>query len=399
MIYRDYLGKQGDVIMIFYGKQDVDKKDIQAVVDVLKSDFLTQGPSVERFEKRVADYCGAKYAVAVTNATSALHIACLAAGLGENDILWTTPITFTASANCGRYCGADVDFVDIDDNTYNISVDALEAKLKRAKIANKLPKIVVPVHLAGQSCDMVHIHELSQKYGFKVLEDASHATGADYLGGKVGSCQYSDMAVFSFHPVKIITTGEGGMVLTNNADLYEKLILYRSHGITRDSHLMTHEADGPWYYQQILLGFNYRMTDMQAALGYSQMNRIDTFVTRRRELVARYNELLKGLPLLIPHVMDGAKPSWHIYIVRMDKTKIRKSKKKIFAEMKERGIVLNLHYIPVHTQPYYEQLGHKPEECPVAMKYYDEAFTLPLYYSLTDEQQDEVVKALKEVLI
>lgn len=384
--------------MIYYGKQNVNEKDIQAVVEVLKSDFLTQGPAIEKFERTVAEYCGAKYAVAVTNATSALHIACKAAGLGHGDWLWTSPITFTASANCGRYCGANVDFVDIDDRTYNMSVEVLEEKLKKAKNEGKLPSVVVPVHLAGQSCDMERIHALSQEYGFTVLEDASHATGADYKDTKVGSCKYSDMTVFSFHPVKIITTGEGGMVLTNSKELYDKLCLYRSHGITRDPKLMTHEADGPWYYQQVELGYNYRMTDIQAALGSSQMQRLDEFVSRRRYLAARYNELLKGLPLRTPYQHPDTKPSWHIYVVRVDFDKVKKTKKQIFAEMKERGIVLNLHYIPVHTQPYYEKLGHKPEECPVSLQYYKEAFTLPLYYSLTDEQQDEIVRALEFVL-
>lgn len=384
--------------MIYYGKQNINEDDIQSVIDVLKSDFLTQGPAIEKFERTVAEYCGAKYAVAVTNATSALHIACKAAGLGHGDVLWTSPITFTASANCGRYCGADVDFVDIDDKTYNMSADILEEKLKQAQKDGKLPKVVVPVHLAGQSCDMERIHALSKEYGFTVLEDASHATGADYKDTKVGSCKYSDMTVFSFHPVKIITTGEGGMVLTNRKDLYDKLCLYRSHGITRDADLMTHEADGPWYYQQVELGYNYRMTDIQAALGTSQMQRLDEFVSRRRYLAARYNALLNGLPLRTPYQHPDTKPSWHIYVVRVDFDKVKKTKKQIFAEMKERGIVLNLHYIPVHTQPYYEKLGHKPEECPVSFRYYKEAFTLPLYYSLTDEQQDEIVRALEFVL-
>ena len=385
--------------MIYYGRQMIDEDDIDAVIEVLKSDFITQGPAVKRFEESVANYVGVKYAVAVTNATSALHISCLAAGLSESDYLWTSPITFTASANCGRYCGADIDFVDIDDKTYNMSVTVLEAKLKKAEKAGKLPKIVVPVHLAGQSCDMKRIQELSQEYGFTVIEDASHATGADYLGGKVGSCKFSDMTVFSFHPVKIITTGEGGMVLTNNKDLYDRLCLYRSHGITRDAKLMTQEADGPWYYQQVDLGFNYRMTDVQAALGYSQLQKLDKFVARRRNLAARYDELLKGLPLRTPVVMEGANPSWHLHLVRIDFTKVKKTKKQIFMEMKEKGITLNLHYIPVHTQPYYEKLGHKPEECPVSLEYYREALTLPLYYSLTNEQQEVVVKALKEVLV
>lgn len=382
--------------MIFYGRQSVNEDDIASVVKILKSDFLTQGPAIERFEKCVAEYCGAKYAVAVTNATSALHIACLSAGLDSSGSLWTSPITFTASANCGRYCGADVEFVDIDKDTYNMSVQVLEEKLQTAK---RLPKIVVPVHLAGQSCDMKKIFELAKKYNFTVLEDAAHAVGADYLNAKVGSCQYSDMAVFSFHPVKIITTGEGGMILTNRKDLYEKLLLYRSHCITRNPDWMTHDSDGSWYYQQIDLGFNYRMTDIQAALGFSQMQRLDKFVERRRELAARYDEKLKNLPLKTPCVLPDTNPSWHLYIVRVDFDKVKKTKQQIFDEMKARGVTLNLHYIPVHTQPYYEKLGHRPEECPNSLEYYRDAMTLPLYYSLTDEQQDEVVKALEEVLL
>ncbi|MCI7267474.1 MAG: UDP-4-amino-4,6-dideoxy-N-acetyl-beta-L-altrosamine transaminase [Veillonellaceae bacterium] len=381
--------------MIYYGHQHITEKDIQAVERVLHSDWLTQGPAIEAFEKKVANYCGAKYAVAVTNATSALHIACKAAGLGEGDVLWTSPITFTASANCGRYCGADVDFVDIDDKTYNMSVAELRHKLEAAI---KKPKVVIPVHLAGQSCDMEAIKALADEYGFKIIEDASHATGADYKNTKVGSCRYSDMTVFSFHPVKIVTTGEGGIVLTNNKELYEKLKLYRSHGITRDSDLMTQEADGPWYYQQIELGFNYRMTDMQAALGCSQMDSLDEFVARRRYLVKRYNEKLKNLPLRTPYQDEATNPSWHIYIIRVDFTKVKLSKKEIFARMRDSGIVLNLHYIPVHTQPYYQKLGFQKGDFPVSEKYYEEAITLPLYYDLTDEQQDEVIEALKEVL-
>lgn len=382
--------------MIFYGKQSIDQNDIDAVVEVLKSDLLTQGPTIEKFEKCVAEYCGAKYAVVVTSATAALHISCIAAGLGKGDILWTSPITFTASANCGRYCGADVDFVDIDPATYNMSVAELEKKLQAAEIK---PKVVVPVHLAGQSCEMDKIYRLSQEYGFKVIEDASHAIGADYKATKVGCCKYSDMTVFSFHPVKIVTTGEGGMVLTNDKDLYEKLVLYRSHGITRDSKLMTRTADGPWYYQQIDLGFNYRMTDMQAALGYSQMQKVDEFVSKRRYLAERYNELLKNInDIQLPYQNEDTNSSWHLYVVRVDFSKISKTKQQIFAEIKEKGIRLNLHYIPVHTQPYYESLGFKDGDFPNSEKYYEEAFTLPLYYSLTDEQQDYIVKSLVEVL-
>ncbi|WP_313995325.1 UDP-4-amino-4,6-dideoxy-N-acetyl-beta-L-altrosamine transaminase [uncultured Selenomonas sp.] len=385
--------------MIYYGKQDINEADMQAVEAVLRSDFLTQGPAIERFEQRVAQYCGVKYAVAVCNATSALHIACLAAGLGKGDLLWTSPITFVASANCARYCGADVDFVDIDENTYNMSVPALEQKLQEAKRQGRLPKIVVPVHMAGQSCDMRAIKKLSEEYGFTLLEDASHCIGADYSDTKVGSCAYSDMAVLSFHPVKIITTGEGGMVLTNDAALYERLCLYRSHGITRDPKRMTKESDGDWYYQQVALGFNYRMTDIQAALGASQMDRLDVFVARRRALAARYDELLRDLPLRTPFVLEEAQPSWHLYIVRIDFDRVRKTKQEIFAEMREKGIALNLHYIPVHTQPYYEALGFHAEDCPAAVEYYREALTLPLYPSMTDAEQEMAARALREVLI
>lgn len=380
--------------MIYYGRQSVNEQDIKAVEEVLRSDFLTQGPAIERFEQRVAEYCGVKYAVAVTNATSALHIACKAAELSRGDTLWTSPITFVASANCGRYCGAKVDFVDIDDVTYDMSVDELEKKL----VAGGRPKVVVPVHLCGQSCDMERIYALSKKYSFTVIEDASHALGATYKDTRVGSCKYSDMTVFSFHPVKIITTGEGGMVLTNNQELYEKLVLYRSHGITRDASKMTKESDGPWYYQLIELGYNYRMTDIQAALGYSQMERLDTFVARRRQLAQRYDELLADLPIRIPKQSADTNSSWHIYVVRLDKTRTSKSKVEIFEEMKKRGVTLNLHYIPVHLQPYYQALGFKQGDFPASERYYEEAFTLPIYYELTDEQQDQVVKALREVL-
>ena len=381
--------------MIYYGHQHITNEDIEAVREVLTSDFLTQGPAIERFERSVAGYCGAAYAVAVTNATAALHIACQAAGLGKGDVLWTSPVTFVASANCARYCGADVDFVDIDDKTYNMSVAALEKKLKTAK---KLPKVVVPVHLAGQSCAMQRIWELSREYGFTVIEDASHAIGASYQDDQVGSCTYSDMTVFSFHPVKIITTGEGGMVLTNRQELCDALQLYRSHGITRDPSRMTRGADEPWYYEQIALGCNYRMTDLQAALGASQMTKLDAFVARRRQLVRRYNEKLNGLPIRTPYCLPEANPSWHLYIVRLDPDRVKKSKQEIFAGMKEHGVMLNLHYIPVHLQPYYRALGFGDGDFPVSEQYYREALTLPLYYDLTDAQQDKIIAALRDVL-
>lgn len=381
--------------MISYGRQSINQKDIDSVTKVLQSDFLTQGPMVEAFEKKVAQYCGAKYAVAVCNATAALHIACLAAEVGKGDVVWTAPNTFVASANCALYCDANVDFVDIDDNTYNISVEKLEKKLANSE---KPPKVVIPVHFAGQSCEMEKIHELAKKYNFIVIEDASHAIGADYKDTKVGSCKYSDMVVFSFHPVKIITTGEGGMVLTNNEKLYEKLILYRSHGITRKSELMENKPDGPWYYEQITLGFNYRMTELQATLGFSQMDRLDEFVAKRRNLVRRYDDLLKDLPLRLPYQNAEAKSSWHLYVVRLDFSNLNMDKKEFFAKMSDAGINLNLHYIPVHLQPYYKKLGFKKGDFPVSEKYYDEVFTIPLYYDLSYEQQEHVVNSLKSLL-
>ncbi len=384
--------------MIPYGRQNISEADIQAVVDVLKSDFITQGPAIERFEQAVAGYCGTKYAVTVSSATAALHIACLAAGLQTGDTLWTSPVTFVASANCGRYCGADVDFVDIDPKTYNLSVSELERRLKTAKTSGRLPRVVVPVHLAGQSCEMAAIKTLSEKYGFTVIEDASHAIGGGYQGAKVGSCAYSDMAVFSFHPVKIITTGEGGMILTNREDLYQKLIRLRTHGITRDSALMTHEPDGPWYYQQIALGFNYRMTDLQAALGYSQLQRLDEFVIRRHKLANHYNEKLAGLPLTLPWQHPDAYSAFHLYIVRLQLDKIGLSHREVFEQLREAGIGVNLHYIPVHLQPYYQALGFRPGGFPQAEQYYREAISLPMYYDLTEANQDRVVHALTGIL-
>lgn len=381
-----------------YGRQNINQQDIDAVVEVLRSDWLTQGPAIERFEQAVAEYCGIKYAMAVSSATAALHIACLALGLSAGDILWTSPNTFVASANCGLYCGAEVDFVDIDPHTYNLSVEALEHKLIQAEKAGKLPKVVVPVHLAGQSCEMDKIAALSRKYGFAVLEDASHAIGGHYQSQPVGSCQFSDMAVFSFHPVKIITTGEGGMVVTNRSDLYEKLIRLRTHGITRNPELMQGESHGLWYYQQLELGFNYRMTDIQAALGASQMQRLDEFVSHRRHLAARYNQLFSDFPLVLPWQHPDTESSWHLYIIRLQLDRIAQTHSQVFAEFRQAGIGVNLHYIPVHTQPYYQKLGFNMGDFPDAEKYYQEAISLPIYYDLSDENQERVIAVLRDIL-
>ena len=380
--------------MIYYGRQDINQDDIEAVRAVLASDFLTQGPAIEYFEQTVASYCGAKYAVAVCNATAALHIACRAAGLEPGDVLWTAPNTFVASANCGLYCGSDVDFVDIDAQTYNMSTQELEKKLASSA---KKPKVLVPVHFSGQPCDMEQIHRLAKDHDITIVEDASHAIGAEYKGERVGSCKYSDMTVFSFHPVKIITTGEGGMVLTNNPDLYEKLRLYRSHGITRDPKLMSNN-DGSWYYEQIDLGYNYRVTDMQAALGTSQMKRLPEFLQRRRYLAKRYNELLADLPLILPYQMEGTISSWHLYVACFREDASLTKKERLFQEMKKHGITLNMHYIPVHLQPYYKKMGFSNGDFPVSEAYYEKAFTLPLYYGLSDEEQVTVVEALRDSL-
>ena len=384
--------------MIPYGRQDISDTDIQAVVDVLRSDFLTQGPAVPAFEKAVAAYCGAQHAVAVNSATSALHIACLALGVGPGDWVWTSPITFVASVNCALYCGAQVDFVDIDPQSYNLSVDRLAEKLAQAEQAGRLPKAVIPVHLCGQSCDMAGIHALSQRYGFKIIEDASHAIGGRYKGEPVGNCRYSDITVFSFHPVKIITTGEGGMALTNNENLAKRMQRLRSHGITRDASEMTHAPDGPWYYQQIDLGFNYRMTDLQAALGLSQTQRLDEFVAKRHAIAKNYDELLADLPVVIPWQHADSYSGLHLYVIRLKLGEMKKTHREVFEAMRAAGIGVNLHYIPVHRQPYYERLGFRAGHCPVAERYYTEAISLPMYPGLTEEQQGHVVYALDKAV-
>lgn len=384
--------------MIPYGKQEINQADIDAVLDVLKSDFLTQGPKVPLFEQKVAGHVGAKHALAVNSATSALHIACSALGLGPGDWLWTTPITFVASANCGLYCGAKVDFVDIDPRTYNLCPKALEARLRSAELENALPKVLVAVHLAGQSCDMEAIFTLSKRYGFYVIEDASHAIGGMYQDELIGNGRYSDITVFSFHPVKIITTAEGGMALTNDDELASRMNLLRSHGITRDENLMTRESDGPWYYQQVELGYNYRMTELQAALGISQMDRLDSFVVRRHELAERYDELLAELPIAIPWQHPDSYSGLHLYVIRLRLDVINNTHRDVFEGLRAQGIGVNLHYIPVHTQPYYQKMGFQPEVFPEAMQYYREAISLPMFHGLTDKEQDQVVLALRKAL-
>jgi UDP-4-amino-4,6-dideoxy-N-acetyl-beta-L-altrosamine transaminase len=384
--------------MIPYGKQDITQADIDAVVNVLKSDFLTQGPQVPAFERALMDATGADYALAVNSATSALHIACLALELGQGDTLWTTPITFVASANCGLYCGASVDFVDIDPATYNLCPIALKEKLIQAKQQGTLPKVLVAVHLCGQPCDMKAIHALSVEYGFKVIEDASHAIGGRYLDQPIGSCKYSDITVFSFHPVKIVTTAEGGVALTNSKDLADKMALYRSHGITRDEALMENASHGGWYYEQVDLGFNYRMTELQAALGVSQMSRLSEFVSARHQLAARYYEKLASLPIVLPYQLPNTYSGLHLYVIRLNLNEISKTHKEVFDALRENGIGVNLHYIPVHLQPYYQKLGFKLGDFPHAENYYSNAISLPMFHGMTHEQQDEVISKLTSIL-
>lgn len=385
--------------IIPYGRQAISEDDIQAVVDVLRSDFLTQGPAVPKFESTIAAYCNAQYAVAVNSATSALHIACLSLGVGPGDVVWTTPLTFVATANCALYCGAEIDFVDIDPLSYNLSVKCLKEKLKQAQKTGCLPKVVIPVHLCGQACEMVEIHKLGQQYGFKIIEDASHAIGGKYQNEPIGNCRYSDITVFSFHPVKIITTAEGGMALTNNKKVAKRMQLLRSHGITRDEVSMTRMPDGPWYYQQIDLGFNYRMTDLQAALGVSQMQRLDKFVSRRHGIARQYDELLSDLPVICPWQHPDSYSGLHLYVIRLELAKLERTHRQIFECMRQAGIGVNLHYIPVYLQPFYAKLGFKPGYCIESEKYYAEAISLPMYPELTDAQQQKVITELSKAMV
>ena len=383
--------------MIPYGRQEITEEDISEVEKVLRSDFLTQGPIVPKFEQSVANYCGVSHAIAVNSATSALHIACLALDLGPGDLLWTSPNTFVASANCGRYCGADIDFVDIDPKTYNMSVDALSEKLIEAEKLGKLPKIVVPVHFAGQPCEMVSIQNLSKLYGFKIIEDASHAIGANYDKIKVGSCTHSDVTVFSFHPVKIITTGEGGMVLTNNKEIADKISRLRAHGITKDKAKMEERpVDEIWNYQQIDLGYNYRMNDISAALGLNQMKRLDQYVKRRHQIAKYYDTELRNLPFFTPWQLPNVYSSYHLYPILVKVNSDFKTQREVYDELRKSDIDVNLHYIPVHRHPYYEHLGFKKNDFPVAEKFHQEAISIPMFAMLKNEDQKYVIETLKK---
>lgn len=381
-----------------YGKQDINEDDIQAVVDVLRSDWLTQGPAVPAFEGAVAKYCGVSHALAVNSATSALHLACRALDVGPGDLVWTSPITFVASANCALYCGAEIDFVDIDLNTANISIEALSIKLKQAEREDRLPKVIIPVHMGGLSCDMQAIAELAEQYGFRVVEDASHAVGGRYQDAPVGNCRYSDISIFSFHPVKIMTTAEGGMALTDDEHLARKMDLLRSHGVTRDPALMQGENHGSWYYQQVDLGYNYRMSDIQAALGLSQLQRLDQFVQRRTLLADRYDVLLKSLPVITAGRAPHCSSAWHLYVIRLELDQLEKGRRSIFEELRNAGLGVNVHYIPVHTQPFFEDRGFAKGDFPNAENYYASALTLPLFPKMTEVQQDRIVATLQEVL-
>ncbi len=386
--------------MIPYGRQAISQQDIDSVIDVLKSDFLTQGPQVPLFENEIKAATQVNHAVAVNSATSALHLACLALGLSKGDIVWTTPISFVATANCALYCGADVDFVDIDPATYNLSASELEKKLTYAQLHNlPLPKIVIPVHLCGQSCDMDKIHALSKIYDFSIIEDASHAIGGKYQGNPIGNCEFSDITVFSFHPVKIITTAEGGVATTNSSKLAQKMALLSSHGITRDDEMMTEPSHGAWYYQQIELGFNYRMTEMQAALGVSQLTRLAEFVDDRNRLAKRYNEQLRNLPVILPKQIKDSYSAYHLYVIKLKLTDLKLTHKQFFDALRVKKIGVNLHYIPIHMQPYYQALGFKVGQFPEAEKYYEQAISIPLFHQMTNEQQDTVIRALKDILI
>ncbi|MAF76566.1 MAG: UDP-4-amino-4,6-dideoxy-N-acetyl-beta-L-altrosamine transaminase [Halobacteriovoraceae bacterium] len=381
-----------------YGRQHITNEDIQNVVRVLKSDFITQGPEVKAFEEAIAKKVGAKYSLAVNSATSALHIAIKAMGVGSGDYVWTSPITFVASSNCALYEGAKVDFVDIDPVTYNFSYDAFCRKLEEAKKEGKVPKVIIPVHFSGQSCEMEKISALCREYGVKIIEDASHAIGAKYKDSYVGNCKYSDVTVFSFHPVKIVTTGEGGVALTNSPDIFTKMELYRSHGVTRDLNLINNKNEGAWYYEQVGLGYNYRITDIQAALGLSQLNRLDEYILKRHEISLRYKELLEGFPLILPSEIEDSYSAYHLYVVQIDKSRSSVRRREVFDFMRSKNIGVNVHYIPVHTQPYYQSIGFEKGMFPISENFYDSALSLPMFPTLTEDEQIYVCETLKEAL-
>jgi UDP-4-amino-4,6-dideoxy-N-acetyl-beta-L-altrosamine transaminase len=377
-----------------YGRQYIDESDVESVIATLRSDFITQGPAIPGFEQKMAEFVGARFAVAVSSATAALHLGALALDLGPGDLLWTCPNTFVSSANCARFTGADVDFVDLDPRTYNVSVNALKAKLESS---TRKPKVLVPVHFSGQPCEMAAIRQLCNQHGIKVMEDASHAVGAEFQGMRIGASQHSELTVFSFHPVKILTTGEGGMIVTNDAKLFQKLVRLRSHGITRDPEYMEDPPEDPWYYQQIELGYNYRITDIQAALGCTQLEKLPHFLQRRRQLAARYNKKLSKLPLILPWQHPDTLSSWHLYVVQVDETRTELSRRQVFDALRDRGVLPQIHYIPVHLQPYYRRLGFEEGDYPNAEAYYDRALSLPMFFSLTDAEQDHVVKSIEEI--
>jgi UDP-4-amino-4,6-dideoxy-N-acetyl-beta-L-altrosamine transaminase len=381
-----------------YSRQDIDDADIAAVVEALRADFITQGPSVPRFERLVADYCGSRYAIAASNGTTALHLACCALEIGPGDLVWTSPISYVASANCARYCGAEVDFVDIDPYTVNLSPAALEQKLTEAKRAGRLPKAIIPVHFGGASCDMASIARLARDNGVAIIEDASHALGATYHGKRVGSCEYSDIVVLSFHPVKMITTGEGGMLTTQSDSLRERIELLRSHGVTRNPAILERKDPGGWYYEQHALGFNYRLTDIQAALGASQMRRLDGFIEQRRRIAARYRQLLAALPVAMQSEEENTRSSYHLFVVQLALETIGRSRREVYDGLHQAGVRANVHYIPIHTQPYYRALGFRSGAFPNAERYYERALSLPVFPRLTDAEQDHVVATLARLL-
>ncbi len=385
--------------MIPYAKQSISEQDIEAVNEVLRSDFITQGPVISQFEEAVAKYCGAKFAIAVSHGTAALHLACLALEVRVGDIVWTSPNSFVASANCAIYCNAEVDFIDIDPDTYNICIDSLTLKLQQAEKDNRIPKVIIPVHFSGQPCDMKALKSLSKKYGFLIIEDAAHALGAEYTDQKVGSCAYSELTIFSFHPAKMITSGEGGMIMTNNPQLADKIKRLSTHGITRETGLMTEESHGGWYYQQLDLGYNYRITDIQAALGLSQLRCLDEFISKRKKLAERYNHQLQSLPLTMPWQNPEAQSSWHLYVIRLNLKQLKIDRKSVFEQLRQAGIGVHVHYIPIHTQPFYQERGFRQGDFPESESYYQEALTLPLFTDLTEEQVDFISHKISDILL